>query len=125
METQNLWPDFAVEPLKSPKAILKEQASFLMEKTQNILSAEVDTSQANDGKITHSFFVVAPALDNYRYKIFHVSHSVIFYPMSLTWNGGMYGIDSEGAYVRMLKEIFNYPDTIRIIQSLMSQSMAE
>ena len=125
METQNLWPDFAVESLKSPKSILKEQAGFLMEKTNNILSAEVETVQSPRGGIVHNFYVVAPAMNNYRYKILSIMHSVIYYPLSIVWSDGEYEDTSQEEFIDSLSLIFNHQDTTRVISSLLSQSLAE
>lgn len=133
METQNLWPDFPVEVTKSPKAILKEQAGYLMAKTNNVLSADVETSQSQ-GKIVHHFYIVAPAMDNYRYKVFSVSHGVIYYPLSIEWEDNKSpweGIISgrqakdQSEFLTILSQIFKDSDTIRIISSLLSQSLAE
>ena len=88
METQNLWPEFVVEKVRSPKTILKEQAGYLMKMTKNILSADVETTQERStGQIIHNFYVVAPAMDNYRYRVFNVSHDVIYYPLSVMYRG--------------------------------------
>ncbi|GAB3963888.1 hypothetical protein GCM10028806_00560 [Spirosoma terrae] len=133
MEMQNLWPDFAIEKTKSPKAILKEQAGYLMEKTNNVLSAEIETSQS-DGKIIHRFYIVAPAMDNYRYQIFTVTHGVIYYPVAVEWESPTshwpiveieQTAQNEEEFIRILKEVFNNGETIRIISSLLSQSLAE
>lgn len=133
MENQNLWPEFAIEPTKSPKSLLKEQAGYLMQKTNNVLSAEVETSQSQ-GKIIHHFYVVAPAMDNYRYKIFSVSHGVIYYPLAIEWEdykspweGIMSGHQAKDQeeFLVILSQIFNDPNTVRIISSLLSQSLAE
>ncbi|AUD04702.1 hypothetical protein [Spirosoma pollinicola] len=129
METKNLWPDFPVEVTKSPRAILKEQAGYLMAKTNNVLSADVETVQGN-GQIIHQFFVVAPALNNYRYRIFTVSHEVLFYPLVVTWNevqGGLseIKIENQQEFLSILSQIFKDTSTTRVISSLLSQSLAE
>jgi hypothetical protein len=140
METQNLWPaEFAVEKVRSPKTILKEQAGYLMEMTRNVLSADVHTSNYKDTRI-HSFVVVAPALNNYRYTLFSVSHGGLFYPSTIKfsedvdfndpgkeslYNGYDCIVDSEDELVTEMKKIFNTSHTVRIISSLISQSEAE
>ena len=126
METQNLWPDFTIETTKSPKTILKEQAGHLMEKTNNVLSAEVDTSQSKE-KIFHNFYIVAPAINNYRYRVLLLTHEVFFYPLEIIWveKAVQYGAKNQDEFLNILSEIFNAPETVRVISSLLSQSLAE
>ena len=126
METQNLWPEFVVEKVRSPKTILKEQAGYLMKMTKNILSADVETTQERStGQIIHNFYVVAPAMDNYRYRVFNVSHDVIYYPLSVMYRGRFIAVTNEEEFLSVLSEIFKDGDTARIISSLLAQSMAE
>lgn len=130
METQNLWPDFAIEATRSPKTILKEQAGYLMAKTKNVLSASVVTSQNND-KLTHDFYVVAPALKNYRYKLFSVEQGVRLYPVSIQWDADdaipwewqQDPIMNEAKLTETLQKIFTAQSTAEIITSLISQSV--
>lgn len=136
METQNLWPDFPTEEIKGPKAILKEQAIYLSAKTNKILSADVVTTQYKDSMI-HSFYVVAPALGNYRYKLFSLEHGALYYPSHLTWSRvgvepGELGedfipreINNEEELVKYLQAVFYDSSTKKIISSLLSQSLAE
>lgn len=128
METQNLWPDFPTEEIKGPKLILKEQATYFTEKTNAVLSAEVITTQYKNTMI-HSFYIVAPALGNYRYKLFSIEYDAAhYYPLRINWDDNIppdEEYDDEGALLNQLKTIFTYPDTIKIISSLLSQSLEE
>ena len=125
METQNLWPDFAIEPTKSPKSILKEQAGYLMAKTNNVLSAEVETVQSPNGQIVHHFYLVAPALNNYRYRILSVIHELFFYPLDITGIDFVLKAENQEEFINSLSEVFNSPATVQVISSLLSQSLAE
>lgn len=128
METQNLWPDFAVETTKSPKAILKEQAGYLMAKTSNVLSADVET-QLYKGEIIHNFYVVAPAMNNYRYEIFSIKHRPVgYYPLTMNWGEelpweSIPEARNEEEFIDLLRVTFNKPETTRVISSLLSQSL--
>ena len=124
METQNLWPDFAIAPAKSPKSILKEQAGYLMAKTNNVLSAEVETLQYSD-QIIHDFYIVAPAINNYRYNLLRVVHKVFFYPLEISGHGDSCEARDEKEFISELSNMFNHPETKKIISSLLSQSLAE
>ncbi|MFD2571129.1 hypothetical protein ACFSUS_10820 [Spirosoma soli] len=127
METQNLWPDFAIETTKSPKAILKEQAGYLMAKTNNLLSADVQTGQNNQDSIVHDFYIVAPALNNYRFRVLTIVHEAIYYPLTVFWD--KYNVDftaeNQEEFIELLRKIFKDPSTIQVISSLLSQSLAE
>lgn len=131
METQSLWPDFKIETVRSPKTILKEQAGYLAEKTGNILSADVSTNRYKSS-VTHEFFVIAPILNNYRYTLFSVNHPIVgYYPVMFN----TYDITSmkekklearsEEEFIALLSQVFSDPETIKIISSLLSQSVAE
>jgi hypothetical protein len=133
METQNLWPDFLTEDVKGPKAILLEQAAYLAEKTNGLLSADVSTNKYKT-RVTHTLCVVAPMLDNYRYGLFSVEHPAIYYPATVVWEGSGAWEPSKGfkevvnnseELVEALRLILNHPDTVKVLSSLLSQSLAE
>src|SRR5229473_392111 len=97
---QDLWPeDIERVSNKPPVTILKEQASFLGQRTKNIVTAEVrQLEQASDYDIilgvvppvipghpphydfNYRFYIVAPALQDYHFKLFDLSHNVEPYP---------------------------------------------
>lgn len=138
--TQNLWPDFVIEKTRSPKSILKEQAGYLMAKTNNVLLAEVRTKISEDSEgisICHDFVLIAPALGGYRYTLFEVFQGIIFYPLLIVFNEdetnmlhpknedetNMLHPENEEEFIEDIRKIFNHPDTVRIISSLLSQSL--
>jgi hypothetical protein len=129
MEAQSLWPILTVKKTRSPKSILKEQAGYLMANTGNILSAEVRTQQ-NRGTIQHTFYIVAPALQNYRYELLSVIQDVLYYPLKITHRGYYFPledkkVETEAEFIERIREIFNDQETIDIISSLYSQSLEE
>jgi hypothetical protein len=107
----DLWPtdiENSDIELKAPVYILKQQASLLGKKTQNIVTAEVGKPiQSNiwvgrksqigamDSPFTslgfsdsvdntiffHSFYLVAPAFANYRYELFTIVNDIRLYPV--------------------------------------------
>jgi hypothetical protein len=81
---RNLWPDDVVETeVLTPLAIMKYQAGILKEKTNGLLCAEVRTDDESE-RVTHTFEIVASALENYRYKLFVVFHAMdMVYPASV------------------------------------------
>ncbi len=97
----DLWPnDLQLSGIKAPVAILKEQASLLGEKTKNIAVATVETvvSLLDAGFFAYYFFIVAPTLHNYRYRLFTITHGISLYPVKFDLDSS---IEQE-----MLKTLF-------------------
>jgi hypothetical protein len=149
---RNLWPeDIAVTQVVAPVAILKEQASMLGERTMNLVEGRVKQNFSDSGglrfpkpsgksRATHSgddlydsdfsydFDLVAPALNNYRYRLFSISHGVEFYPLLITNSAALTGdgieVPHEEGFLAMLEMIFSSEKTKGIISSLIAQSRA-
>ena len=129
--SSDLWPaDFGTPNVRLPVVILREQAALLGRKTGNLVEAEVRTNPGavSPKDLEYRFFLVAPALDHYRYYLFMIVHSVgdtypvRFYPKES--EGEFDEIHSEQELVNRLAEVFNSDDTKRVIQSLIAQSQA-
>ena len=69
----DLWGDIAPSAVRTPASILREQASLLGAKTKNTIEGQVET-WTSGSKLYHSFNLVVPALDNYSYELFKISH---------------------------------------------------
>jgi hypothetical protein len=130
-KSRNLWPDFGVDDLVTPSNILKEQATYLSEKTNNVVIAQVKSQPMLvpaylEGDILtgikHEFLLVAPALQNYQYKLFHLVQGVRPYPLTLTFRGKDYEIKNEAEFIKSLENIFSDIESVNIIKSLISQS---
>jgi hypothetical protein len=148
--TKSLWPnEISVASNEvAPVTILREQASLLGEKTQNLVIAKVDSragetrdfvydimkpliNEVTQAKQLNSlfhdiFYLVAPALDNYRFELFRVTRSVEqFYPIRIHSDTlDMQGreIASEDELLKVLAGIFSHPKTMKIIESILIQS---
>lgn|ERR1022692_178957 len=78
---EDLWPKLELGPMAAPISILKTQAALLGEKTQGLIEAAVET-QSSTTAIHHTFYLVVPALGNYRYALFKIHHGApFFYPV--------------------------------------------
>ncbi|MBZ5607194.1 MAG: hypothetical protein LAP38_02975 [Acidobacteriia bacterium] len=126
-EAVDLWPDLGSAKVRTPLAILKQQAALLGKHTNNLLEGQV-TTQTFGGEFHHRFLIEATALD-YRYELFVVSHGVKLYPVRLESgpHQAYYGsnkpkFDSEQAFVNWLKGVLNSEDTKRVLSSLLSQA---
>lgn len=133
--TKSLWPDeISVIKEVPPVSILREQAALLGGKTRNLVTAEVDSGTVNEYEpITReytpsfrdTFYLVAPALDNYRFELFRLTRKVdLLYPVKI-YSGALSideGITSEDELLKELANIFSHAKTINIIQSMLIQS---
>lgn len=80
----NLWPDnVSEEKWASPVSLLREQARFLGERTRNLVTAEVGTASVEDEIFLYHFYIVAPTLNNYHYRLFSIEHNIEMYPLML------------------------------------------
>jgi len=78
----DLWPQaLAVAQTKSPVAILREQASLLRDKTEHEVEAEVELGESKTQGFIYHFYLVAPTLNNYRFRLFSVVHYITLYPV--------------------------------------------
>ncbi len=85
----DLWPeDIGVKPVKqrAPVMILREQASLLGQKTQNLIKGSVHQKSniQEHGRLDYSFNILAPTLDNYRYNLFSITHEIELYPAEIS-----------------------------------------
>jgi hypothetical protein len=151
LEMIDLWPnDIAFTGVKAPVSILKEQASLLGEKTKNLLKAEVrlsepdllDTQSVMEKmfglrQFYYAFYFVAPTLNNYRYKLFTISHGIQLYPVQINIDDdikfevlgkntdGIITASSEEEFIEILKKVFNASKTKKIMQSILAQTEFE
>ena len=120
---RNLWPvDIGRSDVIAPVSILREQASLLGEQTRNVLTARVVQGESFDDRFNYSFVLVAPALANYRYYLFSVSHGVIFYPLVIQFDDESIEVKDEEALLSSLERIFSAESTRKVINSLLAQS---
>lgn len=146
----DLWPSEIgpVTDVKVPVSILKEQASLLGNKTKNIVEAEIipkyiesdDSEEENE--FIYFFYLVAPVLDNYRYKLFAIRHKIELYPLRIYPDEDILNellrdvpdeiqpfirpqfvaAEDEKEFLTYLRHIFGAKKTIRIINSLIAQA---
>jgi len=151
---ENLWPDnIAVTEKKAPVTILREQASMLGEKTQNIVIGQVQELPYQEEKFLafllpeldiqnqeskqefrfyYGFYIVAPSIGNYRYKLFTILYKIDFYPIIIrvdddikneisSGNARQISANSEEEFSELLKRIFHSQKTKKIIGAILSQ----
>jgi len=119
----DLWPKAKFETdIVTPLSILRRQAALLGEKTQQLVTADVSTSVSGTW-VTHNFKLVVPALDNYRYELFYVTHRVDqLYPLDGYFERSTPKISDQSAFVQWLKEVLSSESTLKKIDALVAQA---
>ncbi len=122
----DLWPaNFGEVAELSPEAILKVQASHLAQKTKGAVVGEVKTLVEN-GWVVSNFNLLAPALNNYRYKLFSITHQFEPYPINFyaPRTEEPRTISDEAQLLGQLSEVLQAEFTARIISSLIEHSQS-
>ncbi len=137
----DLWPsDLGTVTIKSPVTILREQASILGAKTNNIVKARVVKTMAQSVSGTmlpfnFEFQINAPALDNYSYRLFIIAYDVDLYPVKFRWLdaaiveemglGREPGLTASGPeeFNAILARIFGSQKTRHVIHAILSQTV--
>jgi|ERR1700676_1324091 len=124
MSQQSLWGELpASSETKSPIAILREQATALRDATNGMLTGDVSAT-ASDMRFTASLYVVAPALNNYRYEVLTVQHPVAFYPVAIRSRAVLRPLEAknEEEFLGHLEKILTSRKIHSVIASLISMS---
>jgi hypothetical protein len=123
-QRENYWPtDFGVPAEVTPLTVLKEQATFLGERTKNLIEGRVQTKVEGEAmKFRHSLYLVVPTLGNYRYFLLSVTHNPTIYPIEIfdaTSERAIMARDFE-EFKEKLREILSSDRVKRIVGSLLS-----
>ena len=133
-EIPNLWPESFGDPgPPTPVAILRQQGLLLGQKTSNLVYGEVHSRATGPGAFSHTFEIAAPLLA-YRHPVVVVTHGVNPYPAQLSPPQVTSGPDqyrmppkvaanSSEEFLERLKAFFQSPETVRLLHSLVAQSV--
>jgi hypothetical protein len=114
----DFWGDIAPATVRTPVAILREQASLLGTKTANLIEAAVET-ETSKGDFRHLFNLVVPALNNYTYRLFAIQHGINFYPVRVFHEE--LDLKTEDDFIDWLRSKLSSDDTKKIIGNLLAQ----
>jgi hypothetical protein len=124
----DLWPqDFGTSGPVPPVAILRGQAAALAERTKGLVTAEVRNWSEDPGRFCYAFELIAPALDDYRYRLFTIDHDINLYPVELrapVIRPETYRAANPEEFAAVLKEVLSRDETLRVVRSLIAQSTA-
>jgi hypothetical protein len=129
--TKNLWgqlPETA--KIKTPYAILLEQAAMLRELTNGLLIGDVKRVEpAAQPEFEIKLLIVAPALANYSYTVVTVIYPVItLYPVTLNLSSEsekLIECHSEEEFMQALENVLSSEKTQKVIASLLAQIQAD
>ena len=145
----DLWPNDIAPTMEQvpPVTILKQQAALLGRNMKNVIEGEVETDTADFQRfLRHTFYLVAPALNFYRYPLLTVEHDVTkMYPAEVTvaWQEKFpppknladraqqtrqkkeRTARDEKEFKAMLKRIFADEETKKVIGALLAQSLGQ
>ncbi len=133
--SESFWVLPDVVGLRTPHAILKEQADALTKATNGRLEGWVENAQVNRllamvtaSPVTYSrslaLSIRVPALDDYTYRILQYLQPTELYPGLLSGMGGPEGvpIDNELMFEDVLRQFLASEPTQRIVRSLLAQA---
>lgn len=119
----DLWPaELGVSNITPPVSIMREQADLLTKKTQAKLEGRVVSSRDKQNFI-HKFFILAPALDDYSYALFSITHPIDYYPLELFF----YPLDQEkrcadeAEFINVVKGLLAHARTKVVISAILAQ----
>jgi hypothetical protein len=125
--TDDLWGDIPdVTSVRTPHAILAEQAEVLTRKTKGLLVGRV--SRAPSGPQFQSVLsIVAPALNNYSYVVLAITHPISMYPLNLSnaGTGQTFSLQNEAELLGKLGEFLSSTQVRNVIAGLLAQINAD
>jgi hypothetical protein len=119
---KNLWGDLStLVKVRTPKAILEEQASFLGEATKGALVGFVN--QTGSGTFIFTFGVQVPSLNGYVYSMFNVMHDIELYPAKVICSKPLVNSKCEDPekFEAVVAEILSSHEVKTILSRLISQ----
>ncbi|MFN8512567.1 MAG: hypothetical protein U0232_16585 [Thermomicrobiales bacterium] len=134
MSIRNLWGEIPTESeIKPPVTILREQATILGERTGNIIQGRVltephfsTTMNFKGSPLQYGLYLLAPALDNYLYKVLEIRHDLQMYPVEVISSvaENIPPCQNEQELLVVLETILSSPKIHRVIAALITQSRA-
>jgi hypothetical protein len=120
-ESDDLWPAELTNDLpRTPTLILRELATALGVRTNNVVQAKLKTTTNRDSHFRIQFVLHTPALDGYEYTLFQVWHSPTLYPVEFNEQQ----LKDEDSFRDAPREFLRSEKTMGIVRALISQARA-
>jgi hypothetical protein len=119
------WPaDIGQSNTVTPAAMMRAQAALLGQKTNQQITANVQSLGGNPAEFTWSFQLMSPSLGSYRYELFRVTHPLTLYPATFIWEEHPNAtVQNEEGFKNFLKQVIGSDQTKNIIQALLAQAV--
>jgi hypothetical protein len=125
MSTINLWGELpVVEKVRTPLAILREQASLLGQMTERLLEGEVIVTSPSPDHIEAQLNIVAPTLGGYSVTILSIQYGLDMYPVKVHHaleDSVRKSAKDEEAFMQALSQILNSASVRKAISALLTQ----
>jgi hypothetical protein len=126
---ESLWSPDIKATVMSPLTILKGQAEALALQTNGVLLAEITPEEIEEGRISLSFDLVAPALHGSRHRIMKVLHTEnLPYPAWIEAEVfddteiGYVSASSDHEFIRLVKKVLRSSPVLSVAQSLVARA---
>jgi hypothetical protein len=123
----DLWGDIpTADQVKTPHAILLEQAALLAKKTKGLVVGDVARKTTTSGFMS-TLRLVAPALNNYIFVVLNIYHNVELFPLHLedVANGNIREIASEADFIGALETTLTSVRVRNVLVGLLAQIQAD
>ena len=124
---ENPWTDLVAEAsaLKTPKAVLKEQADFLAQATDKKVVGQVKVTRRQGGSVLLELNAVALTLGGYSVTLAIASHEATLYPCQLRsdWLPGNQRFTSGDAaeLEQQLVDLLKMPELRKVVTAIYAQ----
>ncbi|MBL6987895.1 MAG: hypothetical protein ISR72_12835, partial [Methylobacter sp.] len=100
----------------------KELARGLEKRTAGLLVGKVEQSSEGSDFLLE-FYIAAPSLNNYEYKVLDLTHNLNFYPLHISSSNenSFSDISNQEDLEISLKTIFSSAEVKRVINGLLAQ----
>ncbi|MCM2982296.1 hypothetical protein M3599_15325 [Niallia circulans] len=142
MDIPNLWGNFDILDINSPKEILDQQAKFLTKLTGDIIFAEVielETGELYDAfeedgynGFSYKFVLKSKFMDRYKFEMLKFHHDIVLYPTiikldhdiqkELGINGRYKKVSSETEFMNFISEVFKTSRIKNVVGAMLKLS---
>src|SRR5580704_14983057 len=122
---ENLWGDLSnFEIVRTPKAILKEQADLLTQATSGVLEGAVNEEESSIKDFRYDLDIRVPTLNRYIYTVLSVHHDLELYPARVRSSSPRVDqeCDDEPKFAEVIGFILSSKEIRHILSRLISQS---
>ncbi len=109
---------------RTPKSILREQASILSQLTKGVLIGSIEQESTTNNTLIYNFSITAPAINNHKFALLTLQYSITIYPLTVTDHTvhvQRQCLNEEG-FTTTLKSILSSTQVKRVISALLIQS---